>query len=167
LARRIVSIEMGEEGGEESVSESVKRRLEAESVGQKRKAKNTSGQSGGRKEDNRKKRSKVKLSNASLKITSAVDDPTDSVDDDLMLAIELSRKEAAVSASNPAMARGVAEALGVDFNLGDSFSMEQTLSEEDFAVPGPSMSHPVAQPSTSSSTSSTTSSTLLFPLGLG
>ena len=45
---------MGEEGGEESVSESVKRRLEAESVGQKRKAKNASGQSGGRKEDNRK-----------------------------------------------------------------------------------------------------------------
>jgi hypothetical protein len=62
LARRIVSIEMGEE----SVSESVNRRLEPESVGQKRKAKNASGQSGGRKEDNRKKRSKVKLSNDSL-----------------------------------------------------------------------------------------------------
>jgi hypothetical protein len=41
-----------------------------------------------------------------------------------MLAIELSIKEAAVSASYPALARGGAEALvglGVDFNLGDSF----------------------------------------------
>jgi ERCC4-type nuclease len=168
LAKRILSIERGEEGGEDSINMSVKRRLESESGGQKRKARKVIGQSGGGKKENTKKRPNVKLRNDSHKITSGVDDPTDSADDDLMLAIELSRKEAAVSASSQAMTSGGAEAMkglgvsAVDFNLGDSFNMEQTMNEEDFAVPGPSRSPPVDQPSTTN----TTSSTLPLPLAL-
>ena len=40
----------------------------------------------------------------------------------------------------------------VDFSFGDSFSMENTLNEEDSAVPGSSRSPLVGHPSTTSST---------------
>ena len=107
LARRIASVERGEDVG----GESGKRRLELESGGQKRKARNESGQSGGEKEDTIKKSAIVQLSNNSHKIASLVDEHSDGVDYDLMLAIELSKKETPASASSQAMATGGAEAM--------------------------------------------------------
>jgi len=176
LASRIMSIESGEEGEISIGRTSAKRTLnphDVENDGPRRKKKSVGSETIDKDKSWKTKANKQKKVGSSIKSKEfSVDDndplEADDIDADLLLAIELSRKDAAASASSQALAKG-GEAIrglglsGVDFDLGGSFSMEQTLTEEDFAVGGSSSSASVPQTSVQSTT---TTSTLPLPLAL-
>jgi len=181
LAGRIRSIEIGEDVG---TSFNEKRNLEREDVcvnevvHKKRKIEDntrTNTDLGGASRNLSKNQKRIEKSIISK--TKAFENESEIHDDDLQMALELSRKEAA-SASSQAMTdrdepiKGLGVS-GVDFDLGGSFSLEHTLTEEDFGVPARSNKsvsalNPSTSPQSSTTTMPTTSSSITstMPLAL-
>ena len=172
LAKKILAIENGEDVGTSFMG---KRNIEQDSTnddgGNKKKRKGDVNIE--QEKDPRKvskvpnKQKKTVRSPKKSKECLVESDP----DDYLQQALELSRREA-VSASSQAMAVG-GEPIkglgvsGVNFDLGVSFGMENTLTEEDFGVPGSSTkSATVFSPESIPPTTSTTSSNLPLALNL-